>query len=100
MTRAGEVESPQELALQAIDQGVRRLLLLELSRVGTGQGTGTDDLFKAIQASSPRRRDHSRRRDLEDRRGPSVERPGAAAVLVGSAFHDGRIARDQSIASE
>ena len=44
---------PQELAHQSIELGIRRLLLLELAHVGTGQGTGTGELFRAIHASRP-----------------------------------------------
>jgi phosphoribosylformimino-5-aminoimidazole carboxamide ribotide isomerase len=85
---------PEGLALQAIDLGVRRLLLLELSRVGTGRGTGTGELFTALHDSRP---------DVEITVGGGISgidevrrwrREGAAAVLVGSALHDGRIDRE------
>jgi phosphoribosylformimino-5-aminoimidazole carboxamide ribotide isomerase len=85
---------PAHIAFQAIDLGVRRLLLLELSRVGTGRGTGTGELFATI---------HDARRDVEVAVGGGIagidevrrwRDHGASAVLVGSAFHDGRIGRE------
>ncbi len=73
--------------------GVRRLILLDLSRVGRGSGTGTAGLLDALLATHP---------DSEIAVGggistiEDVERCrdcGASAVLVGSALHDGRIGR-------
>jgi phosphoribosylformimino-5-aminoimidazole carboxamide ribotide isomerase len=70
---------------------VRHLLILDLARVGTSRGLGTNSLMAQI------REDHpsvlltvgggiSRIEELVDLRDA-----GAAAVLVGSAIHDGRI---------
>jgi phosphoribosylformimino-5-aminoimidazole carboxamide ribotide isomerase len=79
------------LSRMVIDLGVRRLLLLELSRVGTGQGTGTDTLRTALLDARP---------DIQVMVGGGISGigevlrlrdEGAAAVLVGSAIHDGRI---------
>jgi phosphoribosylformimino-5-aminoimidazole carboxamide ribotide isomerase len=86
---------PDELARQLVDLGVRRLLLLDLSRVGTGSGTGTEALQSRLSARHP---------GLEVFVGggitgldkiQAVRDQGAAAVLVGSALHDGRIGRRQ-----
>jgi phosphoribosylformimino-5-aminoimidazole carboxamide ribotide isomerase len=84
-------EVPLELAAAAIEYGVRHLLILDLARVGTGRGLGTHSLIEQI------REDHpsvpltvgggiSRIKEVVDLRDA-----GAAAVLVGSAIHDGRI---------
>lgn len=85
--------SPRGLAESALRLGVRRLLLLDLSRVGTGAGVGTVPLLRSIRAAWP---------GAEVAVGGGVAGPGdlgrlraagAAAVLVGSALHDGRIGR-------
>jgi phosphoribosylformimino-5-aminoimidazole carboxamide ribotide isomerase len=90
---AWNANAPRELALQAIGLGVRRLLLLELSRVGTGQGTGTRELFEGILDSCP---------EVELAVGGGIsglaeleawKASGASAVLVGTAFHHGKIGR-------
>jgi phosphoribosylformimino-5-aminoimidazole carboxamide ribotide isomerase len=84
---------PDDLASEVVNLGVRRLLLLDLSRVGTGSGTGTEALLTRLSARHP---------GLEITLGGgisglekihAVRDQGAAAVLVGSALHDGRISR-------
>ncbi len=80
-----------EISRRAIEQGVCRLLILDLSRVGTGRGTGTEDLMIRLRAAYPavdvfagggisRIEEIARIRDS-----------GSRGVLVGSALHDGRI---------
>jgi phosphoribosylformimino-5-aminoimidazole carboxamide ribotide isomerase len=84
---------PLEIAETVIDHGVRRLLLLDLARVGTGRGVGTLALLDRLAA------DH---RNVEFSVGGgissaleirSLENHGASAVLIGSALYDGRIGR-------
>ncbi|MDR3621013.1 MAG: HisA/HisF-related TIM barrel protein [Paludisphaera borealis] len=85
----------ETLAARFIALGVRRLLLLDLTRVGKGNGPGVDDLLGAIRAAAPEV-DVALGGGITSIEG--VERyrgQGAAAVLIGSAFHDGRIGRDQ-----
>ena len=86
---------PLELVQQATDLGVRRLLILDLARVGTGRGLGTEALLARIREAHP---------DLAIIVGGGVARiedvlglyeAGAASVLVGSALHDGRIGRNE-----
>jgi phosphoribosylformimino-5-aminoimidazole carboxamide ribotide isomerase len=81
------------LSRMVIDLGVRQLLLLELSRVGTGQGTGTETLRMALLDARP---------EIQVTVGGGISgidevlrlrSAGAASVLVGSAIHDGRIGR-------
>ncbi len=75
--------------------GVRRVLLLDLTRVGKMDGPGVDGLLTAIQAASP---------EVEVALGGGIagvegvqryRNQGASAVLIGSALHDGRIGRAQ-----
>ncbi len=82
---------PRELAHEAIAQGVRHILLLDLARVGTSRGLGTQGLFAQIRADHPAVRlstggGIARIEDVIELRDS-----GAWGVLVGSALHDGRI---------
>ena len=86
---------PLELARQILDLGVRHLLLLDLSRVGTGRGTGTQELLSRLRADKPDARISvgggiARMEDVL-----AFRQAGCAAVLVGSALHDGRIGPPQ-----
>jgi phosphoribosylformimino-5-aminoimidazole carboxamide ribotide isomerase len=82
---------PFRIGCAAIALGIRRLLLLDLARVGTGRGSGTAALLNRLHAEDPEieitvgggivDRDECR----------AVEQGGASAVLLGSALHDGRI---------
>jgi phosphoribosylformimino-5-aminoimidazole carboxamide ribotide isomerase len=82
---------PMTLAEEAVAVGIRQILLLELSRVGTGDGLGTGELFRGIRDSHPGVRLYagggiSRIEEVID-----LKHAGAAGVLIGSALHDGRI---------
>jgi phosphoribosylformimino-5-aminoimidazole carboxamide ribotide isomerase len=73
--------------------GVRRAILLDLARVGRGEGVGTIPLLESITRGHPDAAaivggGVASEADLIDAR-----RRGASAVLVGSALHDGRIDR-------
>ena len=79
------------LACSAVAHGIRRVLVLDLARVGTGQGTGTMTLLKRLREDDL---------DLEITVGGGIAhrdellalaQAGADAILVGSAFHDGRL---------
>jgi phosphoribosylformimino-5-aminoimidazole carboxamide ribotide isomerase len=83
------------LSRQVLELGVCRLLLLDLARVGTGRGTGTGELLVRLRESRPL---------VEVSVGGgisgieeliAVQTAGAAAALIGSALHDGRIGRKQ-----
>jgi phosphoribosylformimino-5-aminoimidazole carboxamide ribotide isomerase len=82
---------PHTIVGKAVESGVRSVILLDVARVGTGQGSGTLDLLKSLGCSYPCTqwiicggvRD---RHDLE-----LLEAAGARAVLVASALHDGSI---------
>jgi phosphoribosylformimino-5-aminoimidazole carboxamide ribotide isomerase len=84
-------ESSFELAQKATDCGVQNLLILDLARVGTGQGLGSLDLIHRIRDARPSVRlvaggGISSIDDVSELRAA-----GASGVLIGSAFHDGRI---------
>jgi len=83
-----------EIARRLIGLGVRRLILLDLARVGRGDGVGTVELMEAIARERP---------DVATVVGGGIageddaivlKRRGASAVLIGSALHDGRVDRE------
>lgn len=82
---------PLSMVDRAIDLGVRRLILLDLRRVGTGRGVGTEDLFLEIRDRFPGVEIVAGGgiRGIEDVQ--ALRDGGASGVLIGSALHDGRI---------
>ncbi|MFN4258209.1 MAG: HisA/HisF-related TIM barrel protein [Gemmataceae bacterium] len=82
---------PWHIAVWALDQGIRRLLVLDLARVGEKQGTGTEDLCSRLHRTYPdlfllagggvRHRDDLRR----------LRACGVQAALVASSLHDGQL---------
>lgn len=83
----------QAIAARAVSCGGRRLIVLDLARVGVSTGTGTEALCKELTAAHP---------GLEVIAGGGVRdrgdlvrlaECGAAAALVASALHDGRLSR-------
>ena len=79
------------IAFQAIKVGVRRLLLLDLARVGMGGGTGTEQLCQEVLHQHPELEVIAGGgvRDVDDLR--RLSEVGCAAVLVASSLHDGRL---------
>jgi phosphoribosylformimino-5-aminoimidazole carboxamide ribotide isomerase len=84
---------PIDITDEAFGRGVRHLILLDLTRVGTNRGVGTEHLLTSLRGRWP---------ELEVVVGGGVRgiadvlamrALGASAVLVGSAIHDGRIGR-------
>ncbi|MCA9217493.1 MAG: hypothetical protein KDB27_30705 [Planctomycetales bacterium] len=82
---------PNEVAHTLIELGTRSLILLDLSRVGTGNGTGTEQLLQQIKATHPQieltvgggvktRADVHRLLDC-----------GASNILVSTALHNGEL---------
>ncbi len=85
------LDGAMDVTSHVIEQGVRRLIVLDLARVGRGQGAGTLDLCRAIAGRHPQ---------VEIIAGGGVRGPddllemkaaGIAGALVASALHDGRI---------
>lgn len=91
--RGWDAGSAWDVASRAVVLGVRRILVLDLSRVGGGEGTGTEELCRRLVEAYP---------GVEVAAGGGVRGPddlrrlrdcGVAAVLVASALHDGRLTR-------
>jgi phosphoribosylformimino-5-aminoimidazole carboxamide ribotide isomerase len=88
----------QSIVEQAIQLGVRRLLLLDLARVGMRLGTGTDHLAAELLSAHPNLEVAvgGGMRDSADLR--RLNSMGIHGVLVASALHDGQI-RCEDLAS-
>jgi phosphoribosylformimino-5-aminoimidazole carboxamide ribotide isomerase len=86
---------PLEIALAAIDAGVRQIIVLDLAQVGVGAGVDTLDLCWAIleQHRDVRLITGGGVRDLADLE--RLETLGIEGVLVASALHNGRIGRNE-----
>lgn len=76
---------------QAIAAGVRRVLVLDLARVGGGQGIGTDELCARLIAAYPEVEVSAGGGVRDDGDLRRLEQLGVHAVLVASALHDGRL---------
>jgi phosphoribosylformimino-5-aminoimidazole carboxamide ribotide isomerase len=81
------------IAAQVVSLGIRRLLVLDLARVGGNGGTGTYNLCSLLSANYPHVSLSAgggvrNRGDLEELRDCGVQ-----AALVASALHDGRLTR-------
>lgn len=83
--------NPMEVVRQTIDLGIGRFILLDLARVGTGNGLGTEALAEVLKRDFP---------ELEiflggGIRSPaqleSCERLGCDGVLVATALHNGQL---------
>lgn len=82
-----------EIALAARARGMRRLIVLDLARVGMGAGTGTEDACRAIRAVDPQIElvAGGGVRGVDDLH--ALAAAGCDAALVASALHDGRLTR-------
>lgn len=87
----GDPDTPSAAVAAAIGFGVRRVIVLDLARVGTGIGMGTESLCVGLRASFP---------ELELIAGGGVRtwddveraaKAGADAVLAASGLHDGTL---------
>jgi phosphoribosylformimino-5-aminoimidazole carboxamide ribotide isomerase len=90
-------EDAEAVARSAIARGARRVLVLDLARVGVGEGTGTEALCARLAAAYPEVEVSagggvSGKGDLERLRGCGVR-----AALVASALHDGRLTRSDCL---
>jgi phosphoribosylformimino-5-aminoimidazole carboxamide ribotide isomerase len=86
---------PSKIAARAIALGVRRVLVLDLARVGTNAGPGTEAFCKQLKECFPDVEllaggGVRGREDLDRLRACSVD-----GVLVASALHDGRLSREE-----
>ena len=82
-----------EIALAARSRGVRRLIVLDLARVGMGGGAGTEHVCRAIRAVDTQIElvAGGGVRGVDDLR--ALAAAGCDAALVASALHDGRLTR-------
>jgi phosphoribosylformimino-5-aminoimidazole carboxamide ribotide isomerase len=86
-TRQGwRTDRPEKIAAMAIEAGVRRLIQLDLARVGTGRGIATMEMLLAPDVEWIVGGGVAGIEDIRE-----LARAGFAGVLVGSALHDGRI---------
>lgn len=83
--------APIEIATLSLRLGAQRFILLDLARVGMGEGVGTEPLCRELRALAP---------EVEIIAGggvrsaadlDSLARAGCDAALVASALHDGRL---------
>jgi phosphoribosylformimino-5-aminoimidazole carboxamide ribotide isomerase len=90
---AWEVRDAFGVASQAAACGVSRLIVLDLERVGTSEGTGTDDLCARLATAFPTVEIVAGGgvRDVADLR--RLRQLGTRGALVASALHDGRLTR-------
>ena len=81
------------IAAQAVGCGVRRLIVLDLARVGVGAGLGTEALCERLALAYPQVEIIAGGgvRDAADLR--RLKGCGVRGVLVASALHDGRLSR-------
>ena len=86
-----DTHEPADLATLAIDAGCRRVLLLDLARVGTGRGTGSASLLGELKANWPEVAVAVGGGVAGFSELMTIRSMGVSAVLVGSALHDGRI---------
>jgi phosphoribosylformimino-5-aminoimidazole carboxamide ribotide isomerase len=86
---AWNTDRAEQIAEQAIDRGVVRLIHLDLARVGTGQGVATIDRLFHLSGRAVEWIVGGGISSVEEIR--SLVPTGVAGVLVGSALHDGRI---------
>jgi phosphoribosylformimino-5-aminoimidazole carboxamide ribotide isomerase len=86
-------QSAWEIATQAVSLGARRVLVLDLARVGVGEGTGTQELCERLATAHPEAEVWAGGgiRGVEDLR--PLRECGVRAALVASALHDGTLSR-------
>lgn len=89
----GDAADAEGVAARIVALGVRRLLLLDLTRVGKGDGPGVDRLLAAVRAANPSVAISLGGGIVGVEAVERYRREGASAVLIGSALHDGRIRR-------
>ncbi len=88
------------IAEMATCAGIRRMIVLDLHRVGTGQGVGTEPLCRNLADRYPETEIIAGGgvRNLADLH--SLAAAGCSAALVASALHDGRIGEAEIRAAE
>ncbi len=85
--------APIEIAARVVETGIQRMIVLDLADVGTGGGTRTLELCRALHAKYPQLEliAGGGVRNLDDLR--RIADAGCMAALVASALHDGRLTK-------
>ncbi len=80
-----------QIATIALRAGVRRMIVLDLAKVGMDRGVGTEPLCRSLRCRDPQLQIIAGGgvRSMADLR--SLQRAGCDAALVASALHDGRL---------
>ena len=84
-----------DVAAQAVDVGIRRMIVLDLAQVGAHEGVSTISLCQRLMDCFPKLRVYTGGgvRGLEDLL--TAKASGIAGVLIASAVHDGSLTREQ-----
>src|SRR5262249_42181489 len=88
---AWKTTDPVELAGRAVHYGVRRMIVLDLARVGMGSGTDTEGLCLCLLGMFPELEliTGGGVRNVSDLR--RLRQVGLSGVILASALHDGRL---------
>jgi phosphoribosylformimino-5-aminoimidazole carboxamide ribotide isomerase len=88
-------ESPERILDIALELGIQRFILLDLSRVGVDAGVGTEALCERLRTQAPQAEIIAGGgvRGIEDLH--HLSSCGCNGALVASALHDGRLDRDE-----
>jgi phosphoribosylformimino-5-aminoimidazole carboxamide ribotide isomerase len=88
-------QEPKAIARQAIEAGIRAIIVLDLVRIGVGAGTGTEELCGELARDYPEVEIIAGGgvRGVEDLR--RLSECGVRGALVASALHDGRIGKKE-----
>jgi phosphoribosylformimino-5-aminoimidazole carboxamide ribotide isomerase len=82
---------PWSIVVQAIEIGIRRIIILDLARVGTGRGLGTEELCQRLSSHFPKVEIIAGGGVHDEENLRRLQRFGISAVLAASALHDGRL---------
>jgi phosphoribosylformimino-5-aminoimidazole carboxamide ribotide isomerase len=90
---AWEPSDSLSIARRAVDTGIQRVIVLDLARVGGGEGTGTEELCSQLATVHPDVEIIAGGgvRGIEDLR--RLKKKGIRGVLLASALHDGILRR-------
>lgn len=90
-TPAWSTNDPREIAAAAVVRGVRRLLVLDLARVGVDGGTGTEELCLRLAADHPKVAIAAGGGIRGEDDLARLEACGVSAALIASALHEGKV---------
>ncbi len=88
---AWQGRAPQEVARDLLSLGVRRMILLDVARVGTGSGTGTLELLREVRALDAQLQLICGGGICSLEQIDELGQAGCDGVLLGSALHSGLI---------